>query len=291
MRTIVRMDTDPRTKLQHSQNGDGALSPGPAASTKMQYTAAMGQGSMGQAMALLARIGARVRTARLVRRWSLRQLAQRAALSARFLGELEAGRSNISVCNLAQVAAALDTSPEKLIGEVPPKSLPKIISLLGVRGAGKTSIGQRVSRRLKVPLVELDRWVEDAAGLRLREIFDTHGEAHYRSLERQALEAVLSAGSPCVLAVGGGLVTNADAWTHLRARAFTVWLRADPEDHMRRVLAQGDRRPMAGRPAPMRELEQLLQRRAPLYSLAEFTIDTSRLGLNGTLKSLLEALA
>lgn len=239
---------------------------------------------------LLTRIGTRVRTARLVRRWSVRQLAERSDLSERFLCKLEAGRSNISVCKLAQVAAALDTSPAKLIGDDGPKALPPVIALLGMRGAGKSSIGLRLARRFKVPLVELDRCVEDTAGMRLAEIFEAHGEQHYRRLERQALDCVLGDGRRCVLAVGGGLVTSADAWLTLRARAFTIWMRADPQDLVRRVLAQGDRRPLSGHPAAMHELERLLREREPLYALADVVIDTSRMGLDGSVKAALEAL-
>jgi XRE family aerobic/anaerobic benzoate catabolism transcriptional regulator len=240
---------------------------------------------------LLARLGARVRTARILRRWSVRQLAERTALSERFLGELEAGRANISVRNLALVAAALDSSPSKLLALDEPKALPPVIALLGMRGAGKTSVGQRLARRFKVPFIELDRRVEDAAGLRLGEIFALHGEEYYRMLERRALQKVLGEGSRCVLAVGGGLVKDAEMWARLRSQAFTIWLRAEPQDYMKRVLAQGDHRPMAGRPSAIYELRRLLREREPLYAQAHVTIDTSRTALAGAVKAALEALS
>jgi XRE family aerobic/anaerobic benzoate catabolism transcriptional regulator len=240
---------------------------------------------------LLARLATRVRLARLLRRWSLRQLAHRATLSERFLGELEAGRGNISVRNLALVATALDTSPAKLLADDGPRVLPPVIALLGMRGAGKTSIGQRLAGRLRMPFIELDRSIEDAAELHLSEIFAIRGENYYRALERLELQSVLDEGRRCVVAVGGGLVTDAGTWSMLRARAFTIWLRAEPQDHMKRVLAQGDRRPMAGRPAAMLELQRLLRDREPLYALAHVTIDTSRAGFAGALKATLEALS
>jgi XRE family aerobic/anaerobic benzoate catabolism transcriptional regulator len=221
----------------------------------------------------------------------VRQLALHTALSPRFLGALESGRANISVRNLASVAAALDTSASKLLADDEPRALPPVIALLGMRGAGKTSVGQRLARRFKVPFIELDHRVEEGAGLKLAEIFALHGEPYYRQLQRHALEAVLRQGRRCVLAVGGGLVTDAVMWTRLRSQAFTIWLRAEPHDYMKRVLAQGDRRPMAGRPDAIYELRRLLREREPLYAQAHVTIDTSRTALAATVKAALEALS
>ena len=240
---------------------------------------------------LFVRLGARVRSARVLRGWSVRRLSQRTTLCERFLYDLEGGRANISVRNLASVAEALDTSPSKLLADDEPTALPPVIALLGMRGAGKTSVGQRLARRFKVPFVELDRRVEEAAGLRLGEIFALHGDGYYRTLERRALQKVLDDGRRCVLAVGGGLVTDGEMWSRLRSQAFTIWLRAEPQDHMRRVLAQGDRRPMVGRPSAMVELRRLLRDREPLYAQAHVTIDTSRTALAGAVKAALVALS
>jgi XRE family aerobic/anaerobic benzoate catabolism transcriptional regulator len=165
-----------------------------------------------------------------------------------------------------------------------------VIALLGLRGAGKTTIGRRLARRLRVPFIELDRRIERAAGLTVGEIFSLHGEEYYRRLERQALEAILDAGRPVVLATGGGLVTSPDTYTLLRRRALTIWLRAQPEDHWNRVVQQGDRRPMADHPQAMAELRRLLASRESLYAEATHTIDTSRLGIEGTMRAV-EALA
>jgi XRE family aerobic/anaerobic benzoate catabolism transcriptional regulator len=230
------------------------------------------------AEALLAGLGRRVRELRSKRHLTLRELSQRAGLSTRFLVQVEAGEGNISVKNLSLLAHALGTSPAALLeaaeSETPP--LP-MVALLGLRGAGKSTVGRRLARRLRVPFVELDRKVEEAAGLVLAEIFALHGEDYYRRLEKDTLTRLLEGGRPLVLACGGGLVTAHDTYALLRRRALTVWLRAQPEDHWNRVVQQGDRRPMADHPQAMGELRRLLRAREPLYSEAAFTVDTSKL--------------
>ena len=225
---------------------------------------------------LLERLGARVRDLRGRRGLTLQQLASLAALSARFLGQVEKGRGNISVRNLAGLAMALGTTASDLLRPEDGQERPTV-ALLGLRGAGKTTIGRRLARRLGLPFVELDRRVEQAAGLSLGEVFALHGEAYYRRLERETLARVLAeaAGAPLVLAAGGGLPTSPETWDLLRSRAVTVWLRAEPEDHWKRVLRQGDRRPMADHPEAMAELRRLLASRAPLYAEAQHTVDTS----------------
>jgi XRE family aerobic/anaerobic benzoate catabolism transcriptional regulator len=243
--------------------------------------------------AFLSGLGRRARSLRSDRGWTLQELSARTGLSARFLVEVESGRGNISVRNLAFLAGALGTTPAALLS--PPEERPggKMIALLGLRGAGKTAIGRRLARRLRLPFVELDRRVERAAGLSLGEIFRLHGEAYYRRLERETLEGVLSEkdGRPRVLAAGGGLVTSPEAYARLRAAALTIWLRAMPEDHWNRVLKQGDRRPMAEHPEAMAELRSLLASREPLYAQADHTVDTSRLGIEGATRAILGLLA
>jgi XRE family aerobic/anaerobic benzoate catabolism transcriptional regulator len=142
-------------------------------------------------------------------------------------------------------------------------------------------VGRLLARRLRVPFVELDRRVEQAAGLTLAEIFALHGEDYYRRLERAALERVLDQGRPVVLATGGGIVNSPETYALLRRDATTVWLRAHPEDHWNRVVQQGDRRPMADHPQAMAELRRLLAAREPLYATADHTVDTSRLDADG----------
>ena len=222
----------------------------------------------------LAGLGRRARAQRLARGWTLRQIAERSGVSPRFLVQLEAGHGNISVRRLADVATALETTPAALLtpDDAP---LPRVIALLGLRGAGKTTIGRRLARRRRVPFVELDRRVEQASDLSLGELFSLHGEEYYRRLEREVLEEVLREGKPMVLATGGGIVTSPETFVLLRRSAITIWLRATPEDHWNRVVRQGDRRPMADHPQAMADLRTLLATREPLYTLADHTIDTT----------------
>ena len=167
---------------------------------------------------LLSTLGRRVRALRAERGSTLRDLARRAGISERFLVLVEAGRANISVRKLASLATALGTTPADLLGGAGDERALPVIALLGLRGAGKTTIGRRLARRLHVPFVELDRRVEEAAGLTLDEIFALHGEEYYRRLERETLERVLREGTPLVVATGGGIVTRPETFAALRRR-------------------------------------------------------------------------
>ena len=140
---------------------------------------------------VLATLGRRTRAARLARGWTLREVAERSGVSSRFLVQLEAGEGNISVRRLAEVARTLGTTPSALLAPDEAND-PHIIALLGLRGAGKTTIGKRLARRRRLPFVELDRRIEQAADLSLGEIFALHGEDYYRRLEREVLQRVLA---------------------------------------------------------------------------------------------------
>lgn len=236
---------------------------------------------------LLAGLGRRVRELRGRQGYTLNELAARSGLSPRFLIAVEAGEANISVRKLAGLASALASTPAALLAAPDADPSRPVIALLGLRGAGKTTIGRRLARRLRVPFVELDRRVEQAAGMSLAEVFAMHGEEYYRRLERETLARVLdeAGGHRLVLAAGGGLVTSPETYALLRRRALTVWLRADPEDHWNRVVQQGDRRPMADHPEAMAELRRLLAARQRLYAEADATVDTSRLGIPGALRA------
>src|SRR5207237_414669 len=179
--------------------------------------------------------------------------SERCGVSERFLAELESGAGNISIARLAEVAKALGTSASLLLaaaegagGSGPSNAAagPRgpLIALMGMRGAGKSAIGRRVAERLGVPFFEHDQLVERAAGLSLPAIFSLHGEAYYRRLAREVLGRFLSETDAGVLATGGGVVTDREAYRLLQRRCVTVWLRAAPEDHWQRVLQQGDTR-------------------------------------------------
>jgi XRE family transcriptional regulator, aerobic/anaerobic benzoate catabolism transcriptional regulator len=238
---------------------------------------------------LLAGLGRRARAHRLARGWTLREVAERSGVSPRFLVQLESGRGNISVRRLADVAQALETTAALLLTDTDAPA-PEVIALLGLRGAGKTTVGRRLAKRRRVPFVELDRRVEAAADLSLGELFSLHGEDYYRRLEREVLQEVLGEGRAMVLATGGGLVASPDTFALLRRSAVTIWLRARPEDHWNRVVRQGDRRPMADHPQAMADLRGLLASREPLYSMADHVVDTSQVSVSRIVDSIESAL-
>lgn len=232
---------------------------------------------------LLRAIGERVRTTRRDRGESRAALAARSGLSVRFLAQLEAGTANISVLRLQEVAQALGLGLGDLLGLEPkredvsteaPRRKP-LVALLGLRGAGKSSVGARLARALGAPFSELDALVEERAGLPLEQIFELQGQAAFRRFERETLSHFLAETPTGVLATGGGLVTEPETYGLLRRGCTTVWLRATPELHWQRVVRQGDRRPMGDNPAAMQELRALLATRIPLYAQADLTIDTT----------------
>ncbi len=205
-----------------------------------------------------------------------RQLSETSGVSERFLAQLEAGRGNISLLRFADVAEALGTTPSELLaGASSPKNGARIVALLGVRGAGKSTVGAALAKKHSVPFVEVDSRIEKSAGLTLAEIFELHGEAYYRRLEREVLTQLLADTRTIVMATGGSIVNDRENYALLRERASTVWLRAKPEDHWNRVIQQGDARPMAKNPHAFAELRALLAAREPLYANAHHVVDTS----------------
>lgn len=234
-----------------------------------------------------------VRAARVELGLTMRVLALRAGVSERFLAQLEAGEGNISVARLEDVGEALGASAAELLGRASQaqraaaSSARAVLALVGLRGAGKSTVGARVAGALGVPFVELDELIVGEAQMTLPSIFEIHGEGYYRSLEREVLRRLLDDGKPLVVATGGSIVTDAETWSLLRARARTVWLEAKPEDHWNRVVAQGDVRPMRGRPRAMNELRQLLGARAPLYAQADVVVDTSAHALDAVVHDVL----
>ncbi len=230
---------------------------------------------------ILHRLGTHVRAARTARGESRADLALRSGLSLRFLAEIESGNSNISLLRLLDVATALDLDAADLMraalsAERLASGGTRPIALLGLRGAGKSSVGRRLATRLRVPFYELDALVERAAGLSIGPIFEMHGEAYFRRMERETLLRFVAQTRSGVLATGGGIVTDPETLNILLESCTAVWLRAKPEEHWQRVVHQGDRRPMRDNPDAMIELRALLDRRESLYARAHYTVDTSQ---------------
>lgn len=153
---------------------------------------------------------------------------------------------------------------------------PAVIALVGLRGAGKSTIGPLLAGALGRPFLEMDEDIQDLTGLATAEIFELHGEAYYRKAERDALERLIDRGAAVVVAVSGGSVTDPAMFRMMRERTLLIWIKADPEEHMSRVVSQGDQRPIVNRADAMAELRSLLAARAPYYAQARFTSDTSR---------------
>jgi len=226
-----------------------------------------------QENAYLARLGDRVRAWRTSHRTTRKQLAAASGVSERYLAQLEAGEGNISVLLLRKVARAMGVTVESLVHEEQAQEKP--IALVGLRGAGKSTLGSRLAESLKVPFIELDREIEKEAGARLGEVFAMYGQDAYRRFERRALERVLAQAGRAVIATGGSLVTDSDNYRLLRERCLCVWLKTSPEEHMARVIAQGDMRPFKGRSAALDEIRKLLHDRDDLYRRADVVLDTS----------------
>ena len=227
--------------------------------------------------ALLDGLALEVRRHRKLRGLTREALARKTGISERFLADIETGRANPSLLILHGLARALGLTLQGLFAGVPAAGRHPIIALLGLRGAGKSAVGRALAEVLGRPFVELDERVARAAGLSLTEIFEVHGERFYREREQEALLAAIeeAEATPLVLATGGGLVTSNETFGLLQAHAHTVWLRATPEEHWRRVIAQGDLRPMAKDERSYQQLCAILAEREPLYQRAELTIMTS----------------
>ena len=241
----------------------------------------------------LGRLGERVRGWRNAHGVTRRLLAESSGVSERYLAQLEAGRGNISVLLLRRVAHAMRVPVEDLVREEP-QARGARIALVGLRGAGKSTLGARLAQALDAPFIELDREVEKEAGAKLGEVFALYGQDAFRRFERRALERVLDEHERAVIATGGGLVTDAATYELLLERCFCVWLKASPQEHMARVVAQGDLRPFSGRTqgraAALDEIRRLLADRERLYARAPLVVDTSGRTVRQTLQELRKAL-
>lgn len=259
----------------------------------------------------LTALGERVRALRARSGLTRKSLATAAEVSERHLANLEYGTGNASILILLQVANSLQCSLSELIGDITTSNpewlmireqlahadeatLRRVrlsigdmlganggqtrsqrIALIGLRGAGKSTLGQLLADDLGFPFVELNRDIEKLAGCSVNEIQALYGMNAYRRYERRALEAVIQSHPQAVIATPGGMVSDAATFNLLLSACTTVWLKAEPEDHMQRVIAQGDMRPMAASKEAMDDLKQILKGRTAFYSKADVTIDTS----------------
>jgi XRE family aerobic/anaerobic benzoate catabolism transcriptional regulator len=259
----------------------------------------------------LAAIGSEVRRNRAKRGMTRRQLAQASQTSERYLAQIESGVGNPSVSVLRAIAQALDLPcaallPEvgartaalgailDLLAQVPEGELPVLakdietrlarpgsadrarrIALVGLRGAGKSTLGRMLAQHLGWPFIELDRLVEEDYGASIPDLIEMAGTATFRRHERSALDRIVTAHEAAIITTAGGIVANQENYALLLRRTHTIWIKARPEDHMSRVMAQGDFRPMAQNRAAMADLVAILEARRADYSRAEAEIDTS----------------
>src|SRR5712671_6626913 len=234
-----------------------------------------------QEAAYLSRLGERVRAWRTDHGMTRKTLSEGSGVSERYLAQLESGQGNISVLLLRKVARAMGVPVEQLVREDGRSPRAGRIALIGLRGAGKSTLGKKLAENQGVPFIELDREVEKEAGAKLGEVFAMYGQDAFRRFERRALERVLNQHERAVIATGGSLVTDPATYELLQQRCVCVWLKASPEEHMSRVIAQGDLRPFrngmqgAGRSAALGEIEKLLEDREKLYGRADAIVETS----------------
>lgn len=239
----------------------------------------------------LVALGERVRLLRARRGLSRKAAAARAQVSERHWANLETGTGNASILVLLQVAKALQCGLVSLLEEAPAAGSMRRqhIALIGLRGAGKSTLGQRLAQELGYVFVELSRVIESLAGCSISEIHGLYGPQAYRRYERRALEDSLAQHPHAVLATPGGLVSEETTFNMLLAQCFTIWLQASPEDHMARVLAQGDTRPMASSTEAMQDLRRILNNRSPFYAKADLHFDTSAQPLEDSFQALKKA--
>lgn len=230
---------------------------------------------------LLRNLAQRIRALRKSRSLTRKNLSQLADVSERHLAQLESGEGNISILLLNRIATALNTSIAQLFTSESQSSSTETsqrrarIALIGLRGAGKSTLGEKLAATRNVPFIELDREIEKETGMPLADIFSLYGQSGYRAIERRTLERVTNEYDRAVFSIGGGVVTEPETYDYLRAHCYTIWIKAKPQEHMDRVVAQGDFRAMAGNDRAMEELRRILSSREPLYRQADVTLNTS----------------
>jgi len=255
-------------------------------------------------------LGKRVRGLRNLRGMTRKLVAREADVSERHLAQLEAGGGNVSIVLLRRIAVALGASlfelfaPEveepaekqmiqRFLERLPNHRLEDVvfrlmrdfspgeevrrrrIALIGLRGAGKSTLGSKLADDMTIPFIELDGEIEKDTGMPLSEIFSLYGQSGYRAIEKRTLARVLNQHFSAVLSVGGGVVSEKETFDYLLSHCYTVWIKAQPEEHMARVREQGDFRAMAGNHQAMEDLRRILEAREPLYRQADMELDTS----------------
>jgi XRE family aerobic/anaerobic benzoate catabolism transcriptional regulator len=255
-------------------------------------------------------LGRRVRQLRSARGETRKMVAREADVSERHLAQLEAGEGNVSIVLLRRIAVALNVSLvelfapkteepaekqmiQRFLERLPNHRLEEVvlrlmrdfspgekarrerIALIGLRGAGKSTLGSKLAEERTMPFIEMDREIEKDAGMPLAEIFALYGQSGYRAIEKRTLQRVLNENERAVLSVGGGVVSEKETFDYLLSNCYTVWIKTQPEEYMRRVMAQGDFRAMAGNDHAMEDLRRILEAREPLYRQADMELDTS----------------
>jgi XRE family transcriptional regulator, aerobic/anaerobic benzoate catabolism transcriptional regulator len=261
--------------------------------------------------AFLSVLGERLRTMRTRRGMSRKVLARHSDISERYLAQLEAGEANCSIVLLRRIAKAIGMQLTELVDARPDRPLEAVlleqflgrlsatqiaearallidrfegkiserrnarIALVGLRGAGKSTLGQMLAEQMQVPFLELDRIVEQQSGMSIGECLEMFGQETFRRNERATLETTLANHPAFVMATGGGIVAEPATYELLLTFCLTVWVRASPEEHMQRVMRQGDLRPMANSAGAMDDLIAILRSREPLYAKADIVLDTA----------------
>ncbi|MCB1381760.1 MAG: helix-turn-helix transcriptional regulator [Notoacmeibacter sp.] len=271
----------------------------------------------------IAMVGDRVRMARNRKGISRRALSELSGVSQRYLAQLEGGDGNVSIALLRKIARSLDLEIEWLVGREDPWSSDLMtmmqlfrqatrdqrsrvmevldpneagarragrVALIGLRGAGKSTLGRLTAKRMGVPFQELNVVIEEVAGMPVDEVIALYGQEGYRRLERQALQNLVATHEQLVLAVAGGIVSEPETFSYLLRHCHTIWLKAEPEEHMARVRGQGDERPMAGNPAAMDELKSILTSRETLYAKADAVVNTSGSSVEQSVDAVLESI-
>ena len=272
----------------------------------------------------LEQLGQRVRTMRALRGMSRKVLAKVSGISERYIAQLESGKGNVSIVLLRRVAVAMAAHVEDLIPSSDPvqdwpvlrdllrKASPAQIAqardvltggatsghkraafsgiaLIGLRGAGKSTLGKRLADRIRWTFVELNKEIERQNGLSVAEIINLSGQEGFRRMEQAALGHLLARKELMVLATGGGIVSEPLTFDLILSSFYTIWVKAEPEEHMARVRGQGDLRPMAEDPSAMAELRNILLSREPLYARANAVVDTAGLSVDAAAARLFEA--